>query len=61
MPGVHANKADKVADIVLTQISGIQVDGLPKSTFAKGMAIESRGVAQYLPDCQGDQQGVVPI
>ena len=40
--GVSANKVDKVVDIVLTQISGIQVDGLPKSTFAKDMTIESR-------------------
>ena len=45
--GVSANKVDKVVDIVLTQIAGIQVDRLPKSTFAKDMAIESRGVAQY--------------
>ena len=47
MPGVNANKVDKVVDIVLTQISGIQVDGLPKSTFAKDMAIESSVMAQY--------------
>ena len=45
--GVSANKVNKVVDIVLTQIAGIQVDRLPKSTFAKDMAIESRGVAQY--------------
>ena len=40
---VSATKVDKVVDIALTQISGVQVDGLPKSTFAKDMAIESRG------------------
>ena len=34
-------------DIVLTQIAGIQVDQLPKSTFAKDPTVESRGVAQY--------------
>ena len=45
--GLGANKFDKVVDIVLTQITGIQVDRLPKSTFAKDMAIESREVAQY--------------
>ena len=45
--GVSANKVQKVVDIVLTQISGIQVDRLPKSTFAKDMAVESRRVAQY--------------
>ena len=39
--GVSANKADKV-DIALTQIAGIHVDRLPKPTFAKDMAIESR-------------------
>ena len=45
--GVNANKVDKVVDIVLTQIAGIQVGRLPKSTFAKDMAIELRGMAQY--------------
>ena len=45
--GVSADKVDKIFDIVLRQISGIQVDLLPKSTFAKDMAIESWGVAQY--------------
>ena len=45
--GVSANKVEKVVDIVLTQIAGIQVDQLPKSTFAKDMEIESRGVEQY--------------
>ena len=45
--GASANKVDKVVDIVLEQIAGIQVDWLPKSTLAKDMAIESRGVAQY--------------
>ena len=39
-------------DIVLTQIAGIQIDRLPKSTFAKDMAIESRGVAQYQIDSE---------
>ena len=41
---VSANKVEKVVDIVLTQTAGIQVDQLPKSTFAKDMEIESRGV-----------------
>ena len=45
--GVSVNKVDKVADIVLTQIAEIQVVRLPKSTFAKDIAIKSRGVAQY--------------
>ena len=45
--GVSANKVNKVVDIVLTQIAGIQLDGLPNSTFAKDMAIELRGLAQY--------------
>ena len=45
--GVNANKVDKIFDIVLRQISGIQVDLLSKSTFAQDMAIESRGVAHY--------------
>ena len=40
---ISTNKVDKVVDIVLTQISGIQVDRLPKSTFAKDITIESRG------------------
>ena len=44
---VSANKFDKVVDIELTKIAGIQVDQLPKSTFAKDMAIKSRGVAEY--------------
>ena len=44
---VSANNVKKVADIVLTQVAEIQVDRLPKSTFAKDMAIESRGVVQY--------------
>ena len=58
--GVSANKVQKVVDIVLTQISGIQVDRLPKSTFAKDMAVESRGWhSTRLP--QSFQQGVVPI
>ena len=33
--GVSANNVDKVVDTVLTQIAGIQVDELPKSTFPK--------------------------
>ena len=45
--GVSANKVKKVVGVVLTQIARIQVDRLPKSIFAKDMAIESRGVAQY--------------
>ena len=46
--GVSANKVDKVVDIVLPQISGIQADLSPKSTFVKDhtMAIQSKGVAQ---------------
>ena len=42
---VSANKAEKVVDIVLTQTAGIQVDQLPKSTFAKDMEIVT------VPDC----------
>ena len=58
--GVSANKVDKVVDISLTQITEIQVDQLLKSTFAKGMAIESRGWHNTrLP--QSSQEGVVPI
>ena len=45
--GVSANKVQKVIDVVLTQVAKIQVDRLPKSTFAKDMAIESIGVTQY--------------
>ena len=41
---ISANKVEKVLDIVLTQTAGIQVDQLPKSTYAKDMEIESRGV-----------------
>ena len=33
--------------IVLTKIAGLQVDTLPKSTSAKDMGIEVRGMAQY--------------
>ena len=57
--GVSANKVDKAIDIVLTQIAGIQVGRLPKSTFAKDMAIESRGWhSTRLPQ---SSQGIVPI
>ena len=48
--GVSANKVQKVIGVVLTQIAGIQVDRLPKSTFAKDMAIESRE-GGTVPDC----------
>ena len=34
-------------NIVLTKIAGLQVDRLPKSTYAKDMGIEVRGMAQY--------------
>ena len=37
---VSANKMEKVVDIVLTKIAGLQVDRLPKSTYAKDMGIE---------------------
>ena len=37
--GISANKVDKVIDISLTQIAGIHVDWLPKSTFAMDMGI----------------------
>ena len=58
--GVSAKKVGKVVDIVLTQIAEIQVDRLPKSTFVKNVAIESRGWHNTrLP--QRSQQGVVPI
>ena len=58
--GVNANKVDKVVDISLTQITEIQVGQLLKSTFAKGMAIESRGWHNTrLP--QSSQEGVLPI
>ena len=45
--GVSANKVEKVVNIVLTKIAGVQVDRLPKSTYAKDMGIEVRGMAQY--------------
>ena len=45
--GVNANKVEKVVNIVLTKIAGVQVDRLPKSTYAKDMGIEVRGMAQY--------------
>ena len=44
--GVSANKIEKVVNIVLTKIAGLQVDRLPKSTYAKDMGIEVRGMAQ---------------
>ena len=37
---VSANKMEKVVDIVLTKIAGLQVDRLPKSAYAKDMGIE---------------------
>ena len=45
--GVSANKVEKVVNIALTKIAGVQVDRLPKSTYAKDMGIEVRGMAQY--------------
>ena len=44
--GVSANKVEKVVDIVLAQIAGIQVDRLRKSAFFKDIAIESRVLTQ---------------
>ena len=41
LAGVSANKTDKVVDIALTQIAGIQGDWLPKSTFAKASGAEA--------------------
>ena len=38
--GVSANKVEKVVNIVLTKIAGVQVDRLPKSTYAKDMGID---------------------
>ena len=38
--GVSANNVNKVVNIVLIQITGIQVDQLPKSVFAKGMIFQ---------------------
>ena len=58
--GVSAKKVEKVVDIVLKHNAGIQVDQLPKSTFPKDMAIESRGWHNTrLP--QSFQQRVLPI
>ena len=45
--GISANKVEKVVNIVLTKIAGVQVDRLPKSTYAKDMGIEVRGMAQH--------------
>ena len=45
--GVSANKVEEVVNTVLTKIAGIQVDRLPKSTYAKDMGIEVRSMAQY--------------
>ena len=45
--GVSANKIEKVVNIVSTKITGLLVDRLPKSTYAKDMGIEVRGIAQY--------------
>ena len=45
--GVSANKNEKVVNIVLTKITRLQVDRLPKSTYAKDIGIEVRGMAQY--------------
>ena len=45
--GVSANNIEKVVNIVLTKITGLQVDKLPKSTYAKDMGIEERGMTQY--------------
>ena len=45
--GVSANKIEKVVNIVLTKIAGLQVDRLPKSAYAKYVGIEVRGMAQY--------------
>ena len=44
--GVSAKKIEKVVNIVLTKMAGLQVDRLPKSTYAKDMGIEVRGMAQ---------------
>ena len=44
--GVSASKVEKVVDIVLAQIAGIQVDRLRKSAFFKDIAIESRVLTQ---------------
>ena len=45
--GVSANKVDKVVDIILTEIDGIQVGRLSRSTFAKVIAIQLKWIAEY--------------
>ena len=39
--------SEKVVNIVLTKTAGVQVDRLPKSTYAKDKGIEVQGMAQY--------------
>ena len=58
--GVSVSNVAKIVDIVLTQIAGIQVDQLPKSAFAKDVAIESwEWRNTRLP--QSCHHGVLPI
>ena len=44
---VSANKIEKVVNIALTKIAGLQADRLPKSTYPKDMGIKVRVMAQY--------------
>ena len=44
--GVSTNNVEKVIHKVLTQLGGIEVGKLPKSTFAKYMVVEARALAQ---------------
>ena len=41
-----ANNVEKLVRNVLEKIAGLKVDRLPKSTFAKYMNLEARGLAQ---------------
>ena len=45
--GVSANKVDKVVNIVLPEIDGIQLGRLSRSNFAKFIAIQLKGMAKY--------------
>ena len=58
--GVSANKIEKVVHVVLNKIARLEVDRLPKATFAKYMALEVRGLAQYhiASELSGDCQNI---
>ena len=44
--GLSCQNIEKVIKIVLKELVGVDVERLPKSTFAKVMLLEARGLAQ---------------